>query len=290
MSERVACAVQPWLLLGERRRRALEHRIRAAAERWAEDWVAGEVTVSVAVDPVQKSTTRNAEGRKTQRFAVRGKSGDWLAELVIPHRLIGWAAGLGVVELSAIAEFEDRSPFGEIEAEMMRRFWDVLVAQGQVQQQGTTVDVSLECLEEQSADEMLPAFAKRSVRVVCQFGSSPGFCLQAILSPTAIATLLAEGRPRSGGEKLKSRRSALGPTTVCLESCLGSVQVPVRELHSLRIGDVLLTDITLDGQVELRVRSKLRPIAAGTLGEVGGRKAIKVETSGVSTVNQGLQA
>jgi len=61
----------------------------------------------------------------------------------------------------------------------------------------------------------------------------------------------------------------------------------VRDLHSLRIGDVLVTDITLDGRAELRVRNKPRPIAAGTLGTAEGRKALKVETAQVLTANRG---
>jgi flagellar motor switch protein FliM len=103
------------------------------------------------------------------------------------------------------------------------------------------------------------------------------------------ATLLAERRGSYVGESLTSRRSAFAQAHVALDCCLGSVQVPVRDLHSLRIGDVLVTDIALDGHAELRVRNKARPIAAGTLGEAQGRKALKIEAAQVVTANRGLR-
>ena len=50
-----------------------------------------------------------------------------------------------------------------------------------------------------------------------------------------------------------------------------------------------MTDIALDGQAELRVRSKPRSIVAGRIGVIEGRKAIKVETAQVVTANRGLR-
>jgi flagellar motor switch/type III secretory pathway protein FliN len=315
MSDSVPSEVQPWLLLGERRRRSLENRIRAAAERWAAHWVAGTVTVSVAVEPAAQNSTleyddRSAGHRKTIGFAVRGKSGEWLAELGVPHRLVAWAAGLGAVDFSAIADLDDWSrggsgdvpsgdwsrggsgdvpsgempPPGEIEFELVRGFWDTLIPQA------LAVDASLECLNDAQAEEAQLALAKRGVRAACAFGPAPSGCnIQVTLSPTTVAMLLAERRVGYEGAPLTSRRSALALTPVPLDCCLGSVQVPVRDLHSLRIGDVLVTDVALDGHAELRVRNKPRPIAAGTLGEVEGRKALKVETARVIKVNQGLR-
>jgi len=276
--------VEPWLLLGERRRRMLEHRFRAAAERWAARWVSGTVTVSVAVEAAPQSATRQSDQRNTLRFVVRGKSGDCLAQFVVPHRLVAWSAGLGAVELSAIADLDDRSPFGQIELELVRGFWDQLIAQGQGEARAL-VGSSVECLDEQPADEALRALAERGVHVTCAFEPAPGLCIQATLSPTTVATLLAERRPELAGEHVVSRRAALSPAPVAVECWLGSVEVPVRDLHSLRVGDVLVTDIGLDGQAELRVQSRSRPIAAGTLGALEGRKAIKL--AGVFTVNEG---
>jgi flagellar motor switch/type III secretory pathway protein FliN len=288
MSDRVPGEVQPWLLLGERRRRSLEDRVGAAARRWAAHWVAGTVTVSVAVEPAAQNSTlaygdRIAGRRKTIRFGVRGKSGEWLAELVVPHRLVAWAAGLGAAEFSAAADLDEMSPVGEIELELVHGFWGMLIPQA------LAVDASLECLDSAAAEEVRLALAKRGVRAACAFGPAPGLCIQSTLSPTIVATLLAERRVGHAGESLIARRSALARAAVALDCCLGPVQVPVRDLHSLRIGDVLVTDIALDGPVELRVRSKPRPIAAGTLGQVEGRKAIKVEAAQVVRANQGLR-
>lgn len=283
MSESVPGATQPWLLLGERRRRQLENRVRVAAERWAAHWVTGTVTPSVSVEPAARNPTVEYGDRKKIRFGARHQ-GDWLAELVAPHGLVAWAAGLDAVEFSATADLDEMSPGAEIEFELVRAFWGMLVPQASAEG-----EVSLERLDEIQENEARLALAKRGIRAVCTFGPAPGCGIQLTLSPVMFATLLAERRGSYVGESLTSRRSAFTQAHVALDCCLGSVQVPVRDLHSLRIGDVLVTDIPLDGHAELRVRNKPRPIAAGTLGEVEGRKALKVESAQVVTANRGLR-
>lgn len=305
MSDGAPGEVQPWLLLGERRRRSLEDRVGAAAKRWAAHWVAGTVTLSIAFEPAARDlslafneghkrsgaadergasdlTLEYGDGR-TISFGARGKSGEWLADLVAPRRLVAWAAGLGAVEFSATADLDEGSLAGELELEVLRGFWGMLVPQA------VAVDAPLERLDEPEAEGARRALAKRGLGAACVFGSAPGFHIQWTLSPTIVAMLLAERRVSYVGESLISRRSALAQAPVAVDCCLGSIQVPVRDLHSLRLGDVLMTDIALDGHAQLRVRSKPRPIAAGTLGQVEGRKAIKVETAQVVTANQGLR-
>jgi Type III flagellar switch regulator (C-ring) FliN C-term len=305
MSDSVPSEIQPWLLLGERRRRSLENRVRTAAERWAAHWVAGTVTLSVAVEPAAENPTLEYGERETIHFGARGKSGEWLADLRVSHRLVAWAAGLGAPEFSATADLHKMSPLGtsplprllsplgEIELELMRGFWGTLIPQA--------LHAPLECLDDAYAEEARRALAKHGLRAACAFGPAPGCGIQSTLSPTMVATLLAERRVSYVGESppgtsplpwlqsLTSRRSALAQAPVPLDCCLGSVQVPVRDLHSLQVGDVLVTDIPLDGHAELRVRNKPRSIAEGTLGEVDGRKAIKVETAQVVKANQGLR-
>jgi len=281
MSDAVSGEVQPWLLLGERRRRTLEHRFQTAAEGWAAQWVAGTATLSVAIEPAAKEPTLVQGDRKSISFGARGKSGEWLGLLAAPRHLVAWAAGLGAVEFSTTPDLDEVSVSGEIELEMMRAFWDLLTP--------NAVAVPLERLDEPIAEEARLRLGKQGLRMACTFGPAPGLRIQSTLSPAAVATLLAERRVNYVGESLTSRRSALAQTPVALDCCLGSVQVPVRDLHSLRIGDVLVTDIALDGQAELRVRSKPRSIAAGTIGAVEGRKAIRVETAQVVTANRGLR-
>ena len=271
MSDSVPSEAQPWLLLGERRRRSLENRVRTAAERWAAHWIASTVTLSVAVE-----RAKDAVQQQPIRFAAR-RQGEWLAEIAVPSHLVAWAAGLGAVEFSATTDFDQVSFSGEIELELMRGFWGMLVPQA----------VAEEAPLERRDDRL--ALTKRGVSVSCDFGRAPGCNIQLTLSPIMFATLLAERRPGYVGESLTSRRSAFAQAAVALDCCLGSVQVPVRDLHSLRIGDVLVTDIALDGHAELRVRNKPRPIAAGTLGAVAGRKALKVESAQVVTANRGLR-
>jgi hypothetical protein len=281
MSESGPPTTQPWLLLGERRRRLLESRLRVAAERWATQWIASTVTVSVAVEPAARNPPVGRDDPSTIRFAAR-RQGEWLAELAVPSRLVAWAAGLGTVEFSAAADLDQSSSGGAIELELMRGFWSLLTGPAVVEA------APLECLEASQAEEARLALVKRGLSVLCDFGPA-GCTIQAMLGPIMFETLLAERRGSYVGESLLSRRSAFTQAGVALDCCLGSVQVPVRDLHSLRIGDVLVTDIALDGQAELRVRNQPRPIAAGTLGEVEGRKAFKIETAQVATANRGLR-
>lgn len=282
MSANVVTRIQPWLLLGERRRRSLENRVRTAAERWGAQWISGAVTPIVAVEFAARNPTPRASDGQTLCFGAR-QAGEWLARLVVPRRLVAWAAGLGAVEFSAAADLDEISFAGEIELTMLRAFWGLLIPQAMAE------EATLERLDEAYAEEARLALAKRGVRAQCSFGAASGVSIQVTLSPTLFATLLAERPVSYVGESLLSRRSAVAQAPVPLECCLGSVQVPVRDLHSLRIGDVLVTDITLDGRAELRVRNKPRPIAAGTLGAVEGRKALKVETEQVVTANRGLR-
>jgi flagellar motor switch/type III secretory pathway protein FliN len=283
MSDNAAGPIQPWLLLGERRRRSLENRVRTAAERWAAQWITGTVTPSVAIGSAARSPTPEYGDRGTLHFGAR-QQGEWLAELVVPRHLVAWAAGLAAVEFSAAADPDEISFAGEIELAMLQAFWDLLIPQA------VKGEASLECLDEAQAQEVHRALAKRGIRALCSLGAAAaGVSIQVTLSPAMFATLLAERPVSYVGESLLSRRSAVAQAPVPLECCLGSVQVPVRDLHSLRIGDVLVTDITLDGRAELRVRNKPRPIAAGTLGTVEGRKALKVETAQVVMANRGLR-
>jgi flagellar motor switch/type III secretory pathway protein FliN len=182
---------------------------------------------------------------------------------------------------TAVADLDEVSVSSEVELEMVRNFWDLLIPKA--------VAAPLECLDEALAGEAHLRLTKQGLRVSCTFGPAPGLGIQSTLSPAAVATLLAEPHVNYMGESLTSRRAALAATPVALDCCLGSVQVPVRDLHSLRIGDVLVTDIALDGQAELRVRSKPRSIVAGRIGVIEGRKAIKVETAQVVTANRGLR-
>jgi flagellar motor switch/type III secretory pathway protein FliN len=281
MSAGAPSLVQPWLLLGERRRRSLENRIRTAAERWAAQWVSGTVTPTIAVGDRAASEGIPTRGdRRTLCFGARSGE-EWLAQWVVPRHLVAWAAGLGAVEFSATADLDEISFSGEIELAMLRALWDLLLPQA------LAAEAPLECLDEAYAEEARLQLAKRGIRALCSFGATASVSLQMTLSPSLFATLLAERPVSYVGESLLSRRSAVAQAPVPLECCLGSVQVPVRDLHSLRIGDVLVTDITLDGRAELRVRNKPRPIAAGTLGTVEGRKALKIETAQVVTANRG---
>jgi hypothetical protein len=272
MTERVSGDVQPWLLLGERRRRGLEDRARAAAERWSTRWIASPVSVSIAIEPARSRAMERGD-RKTSCFGARRHSREWVAVALVPRRVAAWAAGLGAVALSATPEPGDESLAAEVELELLRGLWSELVpalAAG---------DAPLERLDAAGAGTASAALEKRGVRVACVFGPTPGLCIQWTLSAAAAAMMLAEPAVAFAGEPLTSRRTALSQTAVGLDCHLGSIQVPVRDLHSLRTGDVLLTDVTLESRAELRVRNGSTAIAVGAIGESDGRRAIKIESA-----------
>jgi hypothetical protein len=270
MTKGIPSKVQPWLLLGERRKRSLEQRIGAAIGRWSESWISAPVTASVTVTPGRGWTSNHGEHR-TSCFGARRHSQEWVALCSVPRGLAAWAAGEGVVAASVAVEPGNESLTAELEVELLRSLW------GELFPGSFAAEMRLERVDGAAAEEARAALTKGVVSVTCSMGSAAAPSILWTLSSSAAAMVLGDLRVPYSGAPLVSRRSAVAKTPLGLDCHLGSIQVPVRDLHTLRPGDVLLTDATLESRAELRVSGQTPAIAAGMIGESAGRRAVKIE-------------
>jgi hypothetical protein len=273
MSSDAKQSLQPWLLIGERRRRTLEERVRSAAERWAARWVTPAAAPAVTIELAMARASGEVPERRSADYGVRNRGGEWLAHLAIPRGLAAWAAGLGAVEFATLAEANNASVAAQLELDLLRAFWGALAPAP------TAGDAVLERLDTTAAQAVRAALLRRSVHFCCGFSSNSAVVIAGTLSAGVVSALLGERRMPFVGEPLNSRRAAIVLAPVPVDCHLGSLQLPVRDLHSLCPGDVLVTDVTLDSLVELRVRGKNTMIAVGAIGESDGHRAIKLETA-----------
>jgi flagellar motor switch/type III secretory pathway protein FliN len=256
--------------MGERRKRALLTRMTAAAERWADLWVSGSVS-TVAV--LEQSGVAREAARGNDIYGARRGDGEWLIRLEMPPRVAAWAAGARAGEVAWIGAPDPDSIAAALELKLIQALWQVLVLGA-----GTS-HAPLERLDAAAASGSMPTLCGRGVSVTLRFEASTRFEMRCALSTALIADLLAERSPTSTLEPPVSRRAALSRVALKLDCHLGSLQVPVRDLHGLRPGDILLTDISLGSRAQLRVHGATPVVASGVIGEKDGRKAIKVETA-----------
>jgi hypothetical protein len=81
--------------------------------------------------------------------------------------------------------------------------------------------------------------------------------------------------PPPGGESLMQRATAVGFESVQLDAVLGSASISLSDLHTLRNGDVLVLDETLDQLIHLRERITGRPVGTAMLGRQESARAVK---------------
>jgi hypothetical protein len=256
--------------MGDRRRRTLCTRLSTAAERWVADWVSGPVSVSASIKPTEEAK-QTPQG--TVIYGVRGARGDRLLIIEVPPGVAAWVAGARISEGVPTGAAGVDSIVAAVTLKLIRGLWsslarDVATSHGQMERLGE---------EDQSGRSA--ALGRHAVRVHLRFDGSQSLELGCLLSTSLAADLLAERRVQSRFEPPGSRRAALSSVRVGLECELGMLQVAVRDLHSLRPGDVLLTDISLSSRAQLRVRGAKPVIAAGLIGENDGRKAIQIDAA-----------
>jgi flagellar motor switch/type III secretory pathway protein FliN len=265
--------LRPYLLLGERRRRALEDRIRGAAERWALHWAGSSGDIAVAMEPDGGNGANAAGMRRASTFGARARSGRWLAQVAASRSVSAWAAQVPAHE--APTEAEEGWIARGLDLELLESLWAGLRPEGYA-------DSALERLDGDAADAARHALGRRVFSVACQFGVPSGLVAHWTLSAEAVAGILREHRTPYAGEPMGSRVAALAQTPLALDCDIGSIQIPVGDLHALKPGDVLVTDLPLDGRVQIRIRGG-SAVASGSIGEHAGLKAIRVETTNRGT-------
>lgn len=98
--------------------------------------------------------------------------------------------------------------------------------------------------------------------------------LWARLSPQLLHAMLPTQAPKPV-ESLISRRNAIGEEVVSVQAWLGEAEVQLTDLATLRVGDVILLDTSVEGAGRLTLADG-RQVAGIRLGSVVGRRAVSV--------------
>jgi len=262
--------VHSYMLMGDRRMQALEEWVREAAQRWVRQWRGGSPVAPVAVKLTQARVASSIAGRVLVVLRVRDSAGELLAHLGAGRSAAAWAVGATLSE--TVAQPADGSIAWELERELLESFWQAL-------HPAEFGPVRIERLTQKELDTECAAPGRCCVHVVCQFEDPFPLTFYLTLSVQAVMRMLRELRRAGAGESIGSRRTALRGAPIRLDCELGSIEMPVRDLHALQIGDVIVTDIALEDRARIKVQGKTSAVAMVSLGASDNRKAIKVETT-----------
>jgi flagellar motor switch/type III secretory pathway protein FliN len=264
-------SVRPWLILGKRRRKTMADLMQNAARQWSENWIATPGASTAVAEICNSAAGPESVGRADAWFGVRDISGAWLALAAVPRQLAGWASGAVAAELVGTIRSQELSLTSEIEGDLMEAFWTALTNQiGSPMGSLIRVDAGALAGARQS-------LAKESLQLTCSFASKPVMNINWTLSSRIVAILLAESPTGVDGERPTLRRVAVAEAPVTVDCRLATVELPVGDLRSLRLGDVLLTELRIDGRAEIGVRGKVGSLAEGTLGDSDGRRSIRID-------------
>jgi flagellar motor switch/type III secretory pathway protein FliN len=264
-----AARVGPWLLFGERHRRLITEHVRARAERWQRDWLAGRggaISVDVHADP---DTTKVSRVHESCCFEALDSSGERSVLIKAPARSLPHLAGLHGPPPELAERCADRDSLaGQLETEALRRLAESLLA-------GTRLEMAEFHRVPGSEADAAGARAGRHPVALMTLGDmrSP---LVLMISPEFATSLLPLRRDISGSERLERRSAAICEQTVSLDAVLGQVEVCIAELASLAVGDVIVMNEALCDSVDLTISGGAR-VGRAVVGQSGGRRAVQIK-------------
>ncbi len=98
------------------------------------------------------------------------------------------------------------------------------------------------------------------------------------LGATLVDGLLGPRPPAPAAESPVARHDCLGDLGVELDGVIGEARIGWSELQTLQVGDVIVTDASIDAAVTLSMRGTGRGVGRGALGQQGGVRVIRVDT------------
>jgi hypothetical protein len=270
-------AVKPLLVLGDRRREALESRVAQALARWRAAW-SGQAAESFALEAQEYGGEPHAgliAGAATHCWASGGENVD--AVLLLPNASLSWAvsssAGTSLGSEVTLSDTPAESCLASLEHELVGTLFREVLG-------GSTGGSGPRRLSPGDVDGW--ARDARCWRLQAQgAGSIRGFTL--LLSASAIDALLP--RPRLEKASLEPRRAAVGDDRVALRAVLGDTAVSVSDLAQLAVDDVILLDQSLTDSLRLVSARSGAAVAAAQLGRAGPRRAVKLTTFVSEQVN-----
>lgn len=240
-------AAEPFILIGESRRREVARRLSAAAADWYRHWSSGndQPRIEIVAD---ESSARTRAGDTCIRCTTQ--ESEELLSLRIPPdlaaTLLGQAAGSGSAGTSAATGVA-----GEIARSLADAFLqEAGITGAQVVQAGA--DIS-----------RIPR--RRGVSAVVALGTRTEISL--CLGQPMLERLLPRPAPFKG-EPLKRRRESISHATLRVEAVLGEAEVTLTDLAGLAAGDVIVLDRPLNESGYL-VDLQGQKIAGVTFGRAG---------------------
>jgi flagellar motor switch/type III secretory pathway protein FliN len=256
---------QPLLYLGEKRRQVLCARGNDALRRWRQSWMpdATDGFDVTAEPPSPKGFSAPIAGAMTSCWGLE-LGAQRLAVLLLPHATFAWA-----VQGSVPAAFDaTTSPGRDSLAERLEQAvaGSLLGELCQLDRQAVTASrIAPDAIQDWSFD----------VRAwILHAKASGGRGLSVLLAAARVEVLVPARAPVTGA--LDSRHDAVAENTVALRGVVGQTFMSVSELADLAIDDVLVLDQALTEPVTLVSPPTGSAVAAGNLGRVGARRAIKV--------------
>jgi flagellar motor switch/type III secretory pathway protein FliN len=258
---------QPLLFLGEKRRQVVTERVADALRRWRQSWsedAAAQFDVGTEA-PTAEGFTSPVASVATTCWALE-LGAQRLAVLLLPHATFAWAvqgAGTPVIDTGPAVAADSLAE--QLEQEVATSLLSELC------QVGRREPLSVVRL----ASDALLEWSRGARAWTMHAKASNGRGLSVLLAASRMETL-APARAPVVDATLESRRDSIGANTVSLRGVVGETFLSMSELSELALDDVLVLDQALAEPVTLVAPDSGGRVAAGNLGRVGARRAIKV--------------
>jgi flagellar motor switch/type III secretory pathway protein FliN len=265
MSAAEVQTAEPLLLVGERRRAALERALSSCVQTWGQRWSLTHEPLQVCIGTPEAAGTRNAQ---CSGLVLRGSS-ERLGKLFVvrasPEVTCALLGVAGTTTEHGAAE-SAHSVAWQLQREIIHSLGEALLKAAQVSE--AVVDLVSAQQTASGSDRRHATWLGASI---CFAKAKIGLSLSArfvelLAAPQALAQ--AASAPAR-------RRAAIADAAVRVEAVLGQVEVALQDLLELSAGDVLVLDQPLSGCGYLGLPDGTR-ITGIVLGKAGAARAVSV--------------
>lgn len=257
----------PLLFLGDQRRQAVTNRVAEGLRRWRQSWVrdAADTFEVTAESPAAEGWTGAVAGVVTSVWVLEAGA-ERLAALLLPHATFAWA----VQEAGTSSLDSGGAPEDSIAARLEQEVALTLLSElCQLERRDAAA------VRRMTSDELAEWSRATRAWTFHARGAAGGRGCSVLLASSRVERLAPARAPMSGAP-LDSRREAVGENTVVLRAVVGETALSMSELAEIALDDVLMLDQRLAEPVTLVSSPSGSPVATGSLGRSGLRRAIKV--------------
>lgn len=254
-----ASSSEPFVLLGSSRRQQLTQALLQAFQSWRQQW-GGNAHTPVVVDCADSLTRKAvAPGGRMFAFGADAAGGPQLL-LAIPmdmqYELLGVMAPRSPLDHAEIAG----AAITEALQALCLRLSEPAAAERP-------------SVHAYQGDKLAQAWSRYGCTVTFKTAADR-VLLSARLSPQLLLAMLPSAGAKSA-EPVATRRSAIGEEAVDVHAWLGEAEVTLADLTTLRVGDVILLQASVNGAGYLALPDG-RQLASIRLGRVADRRAVNV--------------